>query len=149
MEIDIKQYLSEEEIKEIVRESVSSEIVYRVKNSWLDRIIDNMAYNILISVVSEQAGTKLKDSLIEKMERIVTDNMAFYAFYEWRHLDKLMKDTIKDNRVVLQKHMVDTFMSRSYDEQMLDKMQRESEDIMGNIYNIIWMLSNNKKTIAL
>ena len=146
MEINVEKYLDEEEIKEIVKDVIYNEVIERVGKSGLDTMVNNMAYNILISVVSEQAWNKFKDSLIEKMEKAVTDNMAFYAFYEWRHLDKLMKDTIQSNRELLSKHMIDTFMSRSYDEQMLDKMQRESEDIMWSIYNVIWMLSKNNPT---
>ena len=73
--INIEDYLSKEEIKEIAKEQISYAIKEKFrKESDIERIITNLSYEFLFKAVSETIG---KDSLL-------CDSLSKQLFGKWK-----------------------------------------------------------------
>lgn len=73
MEIDVTDYLSKEEMKELAREAfiVSAKIHFKTENN-IKRIISNGAYDIVYKMVDESFNEDLKDIMTEKVKKIIS-----------------------------------------------------------------------------
>lgn len=79
MEIDIKEYLSEEEIKGIVISKFKSSIIFD-KEKDIERIISNTAYNLIYDKVDEVFGQDVKNILAIKVKEQIENFTQFNIF---------------------------------------------------------------------
>lgn len=79
--IDIDEYLSENERKEIAKEAFKDACIGKFKDeSEVKRIISNSAYDIVYDLVDKQFDIKLETILKDKVHEIVTNLTAFNIF---------------------------------------------------------------------
>lgn len=112
MEINIENYLSKEEIKEIVKEEVSCAIKEKFKKeSDIERIITNLSYEFLFKAVSEAIGKDSLEMIKEKVTELLMDD-SHISYLLWRKKDAweneespaitIMNQAIKDNHNLIE-----------------------------------------------
>ena len=79
MKINIEEYLTEEEMKEIAQQEFRKCISHQSKES-LERIINNSAYQVVWSAVDESLDGEAIGILKEKVIEIIGDMSAFNVF---------------------------------------------------------------------
>lgn len=81
MEIKVEDYLSHDELKDIVIDEVKGAVNYRIKKDTdLDRIISNSAYTTVYRIVDETLGKDLEQMIKEKVIAIMNDFTSFNVF---------------------------------------------------------------------
>lgn len=78
-EIDIDQYLTEEDKKRICREQFSEVARMKCQNDF-ERIITNSSYSIVRDEVDKLFDGKMQEFLIERVEKVVKELSSFTVF---------------------------------------------------------------------
>lgn len=115
MEIQVEKYLSEDEIKEIVKEEVRDKIqsIIRKENN-LDRILTNTYYKTVWMVVEETLGEdkKLKDLIRDNVEKIINELSSYSVFRRKDHYDNeslgqtLLNQAVTDSKDLINNRVV-------------------------------------------
>lgn len=103
MRINIKEYLTEEEMKEIAEQEFRKCINHQAKES-LERIINNSAYQVVWGAVDESLDGEAIGILKEKVIEIIGDMSAFNVFATPNAWDRkenmahsILVQAVKDN----------------------------------------------------
>lgn len=72
MEIRIEDYLTEEEIKEIVRREITEKARAAIEENDLDRIISNSGYRIIFKAIDEQINEDLTELIRKKAVEVIS-----------------------------------------------------------------------------
>ncbi|MBR1525232.1 MAG: hypothetical protein IJ640_01045 [Prevotella sp.] len=119
VEIDIDSYLSEDEKKELARESfkelckcalLPEGAMVRDAESEIARIAGNAAYAGVIEEMNSLYNTDMKAKIADNIKDILNgDSLRFEAFYQARHgygqdglARTIMNECIKQNRAVIE-----------------------------------------------
>lgn len=105
MDVNILDYLSEEEIKEICIDEIRSKIRSTFKEPDVARVISNSAYYKYYDLVDEHITEEHKETIIETVEKCVNDAKSYNVF-RYHYLteepkslaSKLLEQTINDNK---------------------------------------------------
>ena len=85
--INIEDYLSKEEIKEIAKEQISYAIKEKFrKESDIERIITNLSYEFLFKAVSEAIGKDSLEMIKDKVAELLMDD-SHISYFLWRKKD--------------------------------------------------------------
>lgn len=121
--INIEDYLSQEEIKEIAKEQFSQAVKERFrKSSDVERVMTNLSYEYLFKAVSETIGRDSLELIKDKVVSLLQDD-SHISYLMWRRKDAwennespaitVMNKAIKDNEDLI-KSRVYSFIS-NYD----------------------------------
>lgn len=110
--INIEDYLSKEEIKEIAKEELSYAIQEKFrKESDIERIITNLSYEFLFKAVSEAIGKDSLEMIKDKVVELLMDD-SHIRYLLWRKKDAweneespavtIMNQAIKDNHGLIE-----------------------------------------------
>ena len=78
-ELDIDQYLTEEDKRQICREKFADVARMKCKDDF-ERIITNSAYSIVRDEVDKVFDGKMQEFLIQRVEKVVKELSAFTVF---------------------------------------------------------------------
>lgn len=146
VEIDIDEYLSEEEKKELARESfkelckralLPEDATIRDAESEIARIAGNAAFAAVIDEMNGLYGTDMKAKIADKIKNILTtENLRYEAFYHsWTGCGKdglaytIMNECIKKNRAVIEERVMAAV-------QEFDYSTKVSEEVCNMIENV-------------
>lgn len=83
--VDIDDYVSKDDIAEIVRDSVRYQIQEKVRDtiSWYgyDTIVGNVAYSVVRNIFEEQ-GFDFEELLTERTKEVIDNLSAYTVFYD-------------------------------------------------------------------
>ena len=105
MEIDVRDYLSEEEIKQICIEEIRHKVNRQFQEKDLERIISNSAYYKVFGIVDDLLPGDYAERIVKNVEEII-DNSTDFALFRW-HYDaknpesvgaKIIDETVRDNK---------------------------------------------------
>lgn len=119
MEINIKDYLSEEEIKDII----IKELRTKTKND-IERILTNMEYSLATGIANEMLNEQDKLTIRDKVEKAI-DNIATYTvvysdcYRESSLAYKLMEQSVVKNKDKIESRVID-LIDRLDDYQIFD-----------------------------
>ena len=110
--INIEDYLSKEEIKEIAKEQISYAIKEKFrKESDIERIITNLSYEFLFKAVSEAIGKDSLEMIKDKVTELLMDD-SHISYLLWRKKDAweneespaitIMNQSIKNNHDLIE-----------------------------------------------
>lgn len=110
--INIEDYLSKEEIKEIAKEQISYVIQEKFrKENDIECIITNLSYGFLFKAVSEAIGKDSLDMIKDKVVELLMDDSNI-RYLLWRKKDAweneespavtIMNQAIKDNHSLIE-----------------------------------------------
>lgn len=106
MEVNFKDYLTELEIKEIIKEEFKYIIREQLKDDKnITRIISNAPYYKLYEVVDENLPADYKDTIKNKVSELINDlksyNVFRYNYSDYRKSESVASDilelTVKEN----------------------------------------------------
>ena len=142
MEINVMNYLSEEEIKEIC----ISEIRNKVRNSFnekdLGRIISNSAYHKVYGMIDDLLPEGYEKTIVSNVEEIMKDIKSYQVFRKKSYYDEaspaqqILEKTVVNMSDVIEAKVKETVEKAINGEQY--------EDFMEKVTNAMW--SQNKIT---
>ena len=124
--INIEDYLSKEEIKEIAKEELSYAIQEKFrKESDIERIITNLSYEFLFKAVSEAIGKDSLEMIKDKVVELLMDDSRI-KYLLWRKKDvweneespavTIMNQAIEDNRELIENRVFEMVSNYDFNE---------------------------------
>ena len=124
MEIDVKEYLSEEDMKRIAEDAWREQCHAKFITDK-ERILSNTAYQIVYRLVDEHFNENLEQILRDKVIKIINEMSAFNVFKQkdvWGKEEsvatKLMNQVVVENKdlltSVVQKQMINARIDEDY-----------------------------------
>lgn len=137
MEIQVEKYLSEDEIKEIVKEEVRYNIqsIIKKENS-LDRILSNTYYKTVWLMVEETLGEdeKLKDLIRFHVERIIKELSNYSVFRNKDYYEnESLGQTLLNQAVIDSKDLIKDKVTEIIKDLDKDDLRFRLEDLMYQI----------------
>ena len=152
MNIKISDYLSEDEIKEIVKEEFRS----RLRNHFdseanIERIITNCAYRDLGEEL-EKLVPNYKKSLGDNIKNIFEskDSIRYELFSNDIFSNRkssgevLIEEYLKNNKKLLEDKIKETILSCDLSDKIYDKASNLIEEMSSNMYEFINILKDNE-----
>lgn len=153
MEINPKEYLSKEEIKEICKEEIRDKVREHFENDGdVTRIMSNVAYHIVLNEADKTVGDS-RELIRENTEKIIKDKDAYrLVFQDGSHsFEKkslaytYIEDEVKDQKDYIKDRVSKALVEADYDSMALNKVEGEAEEFMGRLYDLIEKVRDKKK----
>lgn len=122
IKVNIKNYLSEEEIKEICKDTMREIIKEQFRSEAdVDRVISNLSYEFLFKQISESIGKDATTLIKSKVKKLLQNDSAIkYELFRradsWDRQESvgytILKQAIKDNSDLINqrvKDIIDTY----------------------------------------
>ena len=147
MNIEISDYLSEEEIKEIVRQEFADRLRNHFDSEYnIERIISNTAYKCL--------GEEL-DKLVPNYKEILNKNIKevfnskdsiSYELFSMKSTPAniMLENIIKDNKQLIEEKIKETILSYDFSKAIYDKASNLIGQNSDNMYEFIELLKNKQ-----
>lgn len=148
MEIQITNYLSDDEIKEIV----SSELRLQIKDFFRDekngqRLLSNLAYEIVQQEV-EKIVPNYQDNLVLKVSELIKSKDLSYYVFNHSYSDnkpnsfgsKLIEQTAKENAEMIKANVIKAIQEKDYSDEVFNKLETLGDNFASNIYNLVEVL---------
>lgn len=135
VKIDIEDYLSESEMKDIAKEEFALFIRNNLrKESDFDRILTNLSYEYIFKAISEETGKDVLTYIKDKIETLLQDD-SHISYLLWRKKDAweneespaitIMNQAIKDNH-----EFIENKVHKLIDNYNFDEIKDEIYDIL-------------------
>lgn len=140
MEIDVRDYLSEEEIKQICIEEIRHKVNRQFQEKDLERIVSNSAYYKVFGIVDDFLPGDYAEKLVRNVEEII-DNSTDFALFRW-HYDtkkpesvgaKIIDEAVRDNK----QKIIDA-LNDYLDKQLNEKKSELYEQFLEMIQDRMW-----------
>lgn len=153
MEIDVKQYLSEDEIKEIAKDEVRN-VIRKHFNSEEDakRILCNASYQIMFDEIDKIVPNS-RDIIKEKTIQLINKSSKEYdykVFHDGGYGGKstlayqYIQEAVKENKDIFKEKIKQTMIDKDLDNEVWDMFEKLGEDFTHNIYNLVELARNKK-----
>lgn len=154
MEIKIEDYLSDDDIKEILQ----NELRVQVRNHFSNeesakRLLSNLAYHIVKEEVNKIVPNYEED-LVKKVSELIQDKdslgFKLFDFDSWgagrnKSLGaKIVEQTVEENKQLIKDKVVEAIQNRDYSDEALIKLESLGEEFVGNIYNFVELMRVRK-----
>ncbi len=101
MEIDIKEYLSEDEIKKVCEDALYNKIREDMRNLNVNDIIANISYDEVAAMVDAHIGENdyCKKAIAQKVPQIIDNLSAFTVFRKadaWERQNSIAYDILQE-----------------------------------------------------
>ena len=152
IEININDYISEDEKKEIAINAFKESIYQQLANgNTIEAILSNAAYLAVFKAINEVAE-KSEEIIIEKTKKIINENnFSHYAFrYGWQDkqpisfASNLLEKTIKDNEELFKEKILETIKNLNLNETVLQNLQNAADNFTSNIYDLVEFAKQKK-----
>jgi len=154
MEINITDYLSHEEIKEIAEDEIRVQIREHFKNEEnAKRLLSNLSYQIVTDEVDKIVPNH-KEELIAKVVELIGKKDLSYHLFDFdtygggkaRSLGaKIIEETVRENKELIKDKVVETIQNRDYNDDAWNKFENLAEDFTSNIYDFVEMMRTKKE----
>jgi hypothetical protein len=155
MEINIADYLSHEDIKEIAQDELRAQIREYFKNEEnAKRLLSNLAYHIVSEEVSKIVPN-YEQELVEKVVSLIKDKnsvgFTLFDFDNWgsgrcKSLGaKIVEQTVKENEQLIKDKVIETIQNRDYSDDAWNKFESLAESFTSNIYDFVDMMRTKKE----
>jgi hypothetical protein len=143
MEIKVENYLSNEEIKEIVQDELRNQVKQLFKNETeAQRLLSNLSYQIVFNEVDKVVANS-QDIIVKKTTDLVND-VKSYTIFRYSYLSgspenngaRILEQAIIDNKKLINEKVKETIINKDYSEKIWDTFENLAETFMSNIYEI-------------
>lgn len=148
--INVLDYLSDSEIKEIAQAEVRNKIrVYLGDEKNTKRVLSNLSYQIVFDEVDRNLGTSAKKTIADNVQNIIKKQSSYSVFrdkdngYERSDSEatKIVRQTVKEQTEVIKQKVRDTIANKDFSEEIWIKFEQLGEDFTSNIYSLIEMVT--------
>ena len=153
MEINFKDYLSDDEVKEIVQDELRIQVrkFFSGTEENTQRLLSNLAYSIVRDEV-DKIVPNYEEELVNKVAELVkSKDLSFHVFnYHYSTNaptsfgSKLIEQTVKENQQLIKDKVVKTIQETDYSEQALMKFESLADDFTSNIYDFVNLMRDKK-----
>ena len=155
MEIDIRDYLAIDEIKDIVRDEFAASVAKALsKEAHLTRIIGNIAHEIVFNEVGKYVPN-YKELLAENVKQIIEKKDYKWQIFRCKDVwDKeegpgltIIKETLNANKDAVKKRIEDAinnFDIKTLVSEYLDKRMNEVAAEFGRISDFLYEISSRR-----
>ena len=153
MEINFKDYLSDDEVKEIVQDELRIQVrkLFSGTEENTQRLLSNLAYAIVRDEV-DKIVPNYEEELINKVAELVkSKDLSFHVFnYHYSTNaptsfgSKVIEQTVKENQQLIKDKVVKTIQETDYSEQALMKFESLADDFTSNIYDFVNLMRDKK-----
>lgn len=154
MEINFKDYLSDDEVKEIVQDELRNQVrkFFSGTEENTQRLLSNLAYAIVRDEVDKIVPNYEEDLVNKVAELIKGKDLSFHVFnYHYSTNaptsfgSKLIEQTVKENQQLIKDKVVKTIQEADYSEQALMKFESLADDFTSNIYDFVDLMRTKKQ----
>ena len=155
MEINFKDYLSDNEVKEIVQDELRIQVrkLFSGTEENTQRLLSNLAYAIVRDEVDKIVPNYEQDLVNKVAELVKSKDLSFHVFnYHYSTNaptsfgSKVIEQTVKENQQLIKDKVVQAIQEKDYSEEALIKLENLSEEFTSNIYNFVELMrSKNDK----
>jgi hypothetical protein len=154
MEIKVENYLSHNDIKEIVSDELKNQVREHFRNEEnAKRLLSNLAYRIVRDEV-DKIVPNYEQELIEKVASLIKDEGSIrynlFDFDSWGHGRnkslgaKIVEQTIKENEQLIKDKVIESIQNRDYSEEAWNKFESLAENFTSNIYDFVDLIKSKK-----
>lgn len=152
MEINVKDYLSDSEIKEIVQEELREQVRKHFSNEKESlRLLGNLAYSIVQEEVDKIVPNH-KEQIVKKVSELVCGKNLEYIIFNYRHSDHapqsagaiIVDNAVKAHKELLNEKVKDTILNKDYSEEIWNKFESMADTFISNIYAITEIARKNQ-----
>ena len=154
MEIKFEDYLSNEQIGEILQDELRLQVRKHFNNEEnAKRLLSNLAYHIVKEEI-EKIVPDYETSLVEKVSELITDKKSvcfnlfdFDTYSSGRNKSlgaKIVEQTVEENKQLIKDKVVEAIQNRDYSDEALIKLESLGEEFAGNIYNFVELMRVKK-----
>ena len=132
--INISDYIGEDDIKEIIKDSVKGTVRELIvgqynRESGIERLLTNISYTYVVEMVNECFGGELKQILIANITRVISELTAFTVFRKadaWEREDsaamKILNEVSNESRPLIEKRVTDIIAEYPFNELKQDEI---------------------------
>jgi hypothetical protein len=154
MEIKIEDYLSVDDIREIISDGLRNQVREHFKSEEnANRLLNNLAYHIVKEEVNkivpdyEQELVKKVVSLIKDKSSISFNLFDFDTFNSGRSKSlaaKIVEQTVQENQQLIKDKVIDSIQNRDYSEDAWNKFESLAEQFTSNMYDFVDLIRTKK-----
>jgi|GEM_PF-3030635 len=141
MEVNVLQYLSEDEIKEICKDEIRMKIRESFREKDIARIVSNSAYYKAYDLVDEHITKEHRDTIVESVDKIINDSKSYnvFRYHYMTNKPESIASQIVENTVESRKQdMIDkinSVITNTLNEENEEVYQTFVERFMDNMWN--------------
>ena len=152
MEINVTEYLSHDEIKEIIQEELRLQVRKHFSSETEAlRLLGNLSYSIVQEEVDKIVPNH-KEKLVSKVSELVLGKHLEYIIFNYRYSDNapqsagaiIVDNAVKAHKDLLNEKVKDTILKRDYSEEIWNKFESMADTFISNIYAITEMARKNQ-----
>lgn len=140
--LNISQYLSESEIKEICIDEVRNQIKSFFSNEEnAQRLLSNLSYHIVFNEI-DKVIPESRELVINKTRQIINNIQSYSVFRDDTYGGRksigqsIMEEAIRNNKDMINEKVKETILNKDYSEEIWSKFQELGETFAENIYEI-------------
>ena len=152
MEIKIEDYLSKEEIKEIVESELREQIKNHFQNETnSQRLLSNLSYHIIFNEIDKTIPNS-QELIVSKTKSILNNIQSYSVFRDSTYGSqkslayKIMEDAVKNNTDLIHQKVKETIINKDYSKEIWNRFEQLGENFMDMIYKIAEIGKNNDTT---
>lgn len=159
MEINIDEYISEEEKKEIAidvfRQQVKNELFKSINgtvqsDSEIQRVIGNITHQIVFKEVQKYIPDA-KEQIISKVKKSLSKDLSYEIFRKKDVWDKeeglavkYLREEIKNNEKYFKSRIKQTIEEYDFKDQLREEISVKFENIAESLYSLSELIQSNK-----
>ena len=154
MEINFKDYLSDDEVKEIVQDELRIQVrkFFSGTEENTQRLLSNLAYSIVRDEV-DKIVPNYEEELVNKVAELVKSKELSFHVFNYHYStnaptsfgSKVIEQTVKENQQLIKDKVVKTIQEADYSEQALMKFESLADDFTSNIYDFVNLMRDKKQ----
>ena len=115
MNVELTDYLSDEEIKDIIKEEFRNEVQRSIKRNGISTLIASIGYENVFNIINNEIP-EYENQVKEKTKEVI-ENLSSYCVFRKKDLinkedslgQKYLEEAIRDNKDIINAKVVDIF----------------------------------------
>lgn len=144
IKINIEDYLSEQEIKEIFVDEVRSQAAkFFANESNAQRLLINLSYNLIFEEVDKIIPNSRQVIIDKTIKEISNRDFNYMVFRDASYGSKCslaysyVEEAVKNQKELINQKVKETIENRDYSDEIWSKFEELGENFISNIYAIV------------
>lgn len=156
--IDIKDYLDESEIKDIVCEVFSDEVRRIITKNGdngiekqVERIIGNSALHTITEILNKHYNKDIESIIINHVNKVAREGTLTYHIFRKKDIwdndssmgEKILEKAVKDNQEIIEKRVADCINTYDVSESVRDAVINAIDNRISNLNDILNIMTKD------
>lgn len=153
MTIDIRDHLSDEDLKEIAIDEFRASLRKHFDSEDnATRILSNLAYQMVYDAV-DKIIPGYQDVLEKKVAHIINNMNYDHSIFNFDYLSgrpkslgaNIIQSTVNDNKDLIKQRVIESIQNKDYSEGAWCKFESLAEDFTSNIYDFVELIKTKNQ----